>query len=622
MHEDNKHSNPILRGTAWFLLVPLLTLLILFGAGFLLLNNYQGEHAERIYTGVTAFGTDLSGLTPDEAATVLQTKVASAAMQEIVLVDPGTGQEWRKTGADLGIHYDIDTVVDSAYEIGRSGAQADQLRDQAQSWYYGKPVAATVVVDEAYVDRVIDELATAIDREPVNGSLQMGEGDVVAVDTQFGRKLDKSDTRARLMQPVTSLQPARVELLIHEVSPRVADAQVAAEVVDQVLRNPVEFYFEKPMDGVDLQRMALPPDQLLQWLRVDLVENADGSAEHTVQLDEEAVRTWLSGISAEIARDPVNARFYFDDGTEELVLIEPHVNGRYLDIDATLNALQTNFDTNKRSIPFVVSEVVPRVHSNAAGEELGIVELTSESTTWFYGSPPERMHNIARAAANFYGIVIAPGETFSFNKYLGEISEEQGYTQGLIIVDGRTIAGIGGGVCQVSTTLFQTAFWAGLDIGDRYNHGYRVHYYEDGPENGPGGVGMDATIYSPIVDFTFTNNTENHLLIENYYHEGDQSLTFKFYSTDIGRTVLREVFIENESDPRPDIYEFDPSLADGEIEQVDWAVGGADVTVHRTVLNQWGELRDEDYFVSNYIPWSNIYKYGPGADVPDWVYDQ
>lgn len=622
MQTDNPQSNSILRGLAWFLLVPLITLLLVIAASFWLMTSYENQHAGRIYTGVTALGIDLSGMTSDEARSALQATIVAAAPQEIVLIDPSTGTEWRKTATDLGIHYDIDNVVAAAFDIGRSSGQLQQLREQAVSWYYGMSVPAAVIVDESYVDLIVDELAEAIDRAPVDGSLQMVDGEVSSVATQFGRKLDKADARARLMQPVTNLQRARVELLIHDVPPRVADAGVTAELVEQVVSSPVEFYFEKPVDGVDLQRVKLPPDQLVQWLRVNLVDGANGAAEHVVTLDEAAVRTWLEGYSAEIARDPVNARFYFDDDTRELVLIEPHISGRFLDIDATIAALQANFNGSNRSIPFVVQEVIPTVNSNATGEQLGVVELTSEATTYFYGSPPERMHNIAQAAANFYGIVVAPGEEFSFNEYLGEISEEQGYTQGLIIIDGRTIEGIGGGVCQVSTTLFQTAFWAGLDIGDRYNHGYRVHYYEDGPIDGPGGVGMDATIFSPIVDLTFTNNTENHLLIENYYREGDQSLTFKFYSTDIGRTVIREVTVENQTDPAPDIWEYDPELPEGEIEQVDWAVGGADVTVHRTVLNQWGELRDEDYFISNYIPWSNIYKYGPGADVPAWVYDQ
>lgn len=607
---------------AWFLLAPVVTLLLLVAASVWLVGSYRSQHADRIYTGITALNTDLSGLTATEARTALLDAASRLAGQEIVLVDPATGQEWRKTAADLGVQVDVDTLVEKAYEIGRNGPQSAQLREQAATWFYGTPVPATIIVDERYVDQVVAELATAIDQAPVDGSLQVGDGEVSATATQFGRKLDKADTRARLMQPVSTLQQARIELLVHTVSPRVADASVTAEVIDKVLETPLSFYLEKPLDGVDLQRVTVPPDKLVSWLQVNLVEDGAGSAEHEVALDRAAVEAWLDGFSAELARDPVNARFYFDDATGELVLIEPHINGRYLDVEATATALTEQFASGNRSIPFVVREITPTVHSNARGEELGIVELLSEATTYFYGSPPERMHNIARAASNFYGIVVAPGQLFSFNEYLGEISEEQGYTQGLIIIDGRTIEGIGGGVCQVSTTLFQTAFWAGLDIGDRYNHGYRVHYYEDGPPDGPGGVGMDATIYSPIVDFTFTNNTENHLLIENYYNEANQSLTFKFYSTDIGRTVLREVVVENETDPGPDIYEFDPSLADGEIEQVDYAVGGADVTVHRIVLNRWGDLRDEDYFVSNYIPWSNIYKYGPGADVPAWVYDQ
>ncbi|MCZ7668107.1 MAG: VanW family protein [Chloroflexi bacterium] len=163
--------------------------------------------------------------------------------------------------------------------------------------------------------------------------------------------------------------------------------------------------------------------------------------------------------------------------------------------------------------------------------------------TWFYGSSDARKHNIARSAANFYGIVIAPGEEFSFNDYLGTISEDDGYTEGLIIVGGQTIKGIGGGVCQVSTTMYQTAFWAGFPITSRLEHGYWLTYYNDGE-----GPGMDATVYSPDedenpafeVDLKFINNTPYHLLIENYYSAENEALTFKFYSTSMGRTIEKD----------------------------------------------------------------------------------
>jgi vancomycin resistance protein YoaR len=171
---------------------------------------------------------------------------------------------------------------------------------------------------------------------------------------------------------------------------------------------------------------------------------------------------------------------------------------------------------------------------------------------------------------------------------------------------------VGGGVCQVSTTLFQSAFWAGFPIEERWEHGYRVGYYDDGE-----GAGMDATIYSPIVDLKFTNSTPHHLLIENYYNENFESLTFKFYSTSMGREVIKgDVQVSNVVPPQPDVWEFNEELEEGEVLQVDWAVEGADYRVPREVYNANGELLIQEVWSSHYIPWQNIYQYGPGVDPP------
>ncbi len=329
-------------------------------------------------------------------------------------------------------------------------------------------------------------------------------------------------------------------------------------------------------------------------------------------MDENAFRAWLTPYAAQIQRDPINARFYFDDNTRELVLVEPHTSGRALDIEATTAQFVQQVTSANRSLPFALQEIVPEVHSQASAADLSITELVSESTTWFHGSSTERKHNIARAASNFYGIVVAPGEEFSFNEILGDVTAEMGYETGLIIFGGRTIEGVGGGVCQVSTTAFQAAFWAGYPIVERWEHGYQVGYYDDGE-----GPGMDATVYSPIVDLRFINDTPHNLLIENYYSEANSSLTFKFYSTGLGRTVTKDgPYIENVLPPKPDIWEYSEEVEPGQITQVDWAVEGSDVTVGREVRNSNGELIRQDTFVSHYIPWQNIYQYGDGAAIP------
>jgi vancomycin resistance protein YoaR len=146
---------------------------------------------------------------------------------------------------------------------------------------------------------------------------------------------------------------------------------------------------------------------------------------------------------------------------------------------------------------------------------------------------------------------------------------------------------------------------------------YLLAYYNDGE-----GPGMDATVYSPIVDFKFVNNTPYHLLIENYYNATEESLTFKFYSTSMGRTVEKEgpVFenIVPAPPPEDDVWTFDPDLEAGTVRQIDWATEGAKVTVGRTVYNADGEIMIHEDFVSNYVPWANGYMYGPEVNAPDY----
>lgn len=602
------------RALRWFMIPPTtvgVLLLIILAAT---VATYQGRHADRIYTGVSVWGTDLSMMTHAEAREALAQKLPVAENHEIRLVDPDSGQEWVQTAAELGVTYDVEETIEAAYNVGRDGGPFGSLRAQLSSWYYGRSLAPVIVFDEGQLQATLDEIAADVNRPARDASLQLDGETLSYTPGQVGRRLDVADAKERLTEPLTSFRPARVELLVHEVHPQILDEPETAARTQALLSAPMTFYFQEPLEDVDLGRVELSTEQLAEWVRVAMVEGENGYR-HEVIVDEVAVRQWLEGIETQIFRRPENARFYFDDNTRELVLVEPHVNGRTLDVDATLERFIERVGTPNRSVPFAVKPITPTVHSNATAAELGITELITETTTWFYGSTPERKHNIARAAAQFFGIVVAPGEEFSFNRYLGDVTEEAGFTSGLIILDGQTVEGVGGGVCQVSTTMFQTAFWAGFPVTARQEHGYRVHYYDDGE-----GPGMDATVFSPIVDLKFVNNTEHHLLIENYYNETFQSLTFKFYSTRTGRRVEKEgPYFENVTPPTEDVWEYNENLEEGEIRQIDWAVEGADVTVIRRVYDRNGELMyGDETFNSHYIPWHNTYQYGPGVD-PDNV---
>jgi vancomycin resistance protein YoaR len=202
---------------------------------------------------------------------------------------------------------------------------------------------------------------------------------------------------------------------------------------------------------------------------------------------------------------------------------------------------------------------------------------------------------------------------------LGDVSLDSGYAEAWIIFGDRTIKGVGGGVCQVSTTLFRTAFFGGYQIDERYSHAYRVGYYEQTRSGGYDSTlaGLDATVFAPVVDFKFTNDTQYWLLMETYVDPGARTLIWKFYSTSDGRTVDWQTSgltnIVPELDP---LYEENSDLAKGEVRQVDWGVDGADVSITRTVTRS-GQVIHQDDFYTHYVPWRDIFQYGPGTkDMP------
>jgi vancomycin resistance protein YoaR len=214
-------------------------------------------------------------------------------------------------------------------------------------------------------------------------------------------------------------------------------------------------------------------------------------------------------------------------------------------------------------------------------------------------------------------VLVPPGATFSMGEILGDVSLDNGYAEALIIFGNRTIKGVGGGVCQVSTTLFRTAFFGGFPIVERHPHAYRVYYYEQTSSGGhnPDYAGLDATVFVPMVDFKFTNDTPNWLLMETYVD--GYSLTWKFYSTSDGRSVEWETSgLQNVETPPEPVYEENPELSKGEIKQVDWEVDGANVTVTRLV-RRGDQVLYEDTFATSYVPWRAVYQYGPGTkDMP------
>ena len=559
---------------------------------------YQGK----ALPGVHADGLDLSGLDSSAIISTLQSHYTYPDTGTIALFDGE--QAWLATPAALGVSLDFSGMAEQALAIGRRGGLLNQLQEQLDAWYLGTPVAPIVVFDQKVGARYLQELASEVERPMMEATVSVRGTQVEVSPGQIGRWVDIAATLNALVKPIAEMHDAALPLTIVEKYPVVLDASDAAESARQILSAPLH------LTADEFEGLTLSPEQLAPLVRFERLES-DGAGRYLVKLDEDALAQILEPLAPDLAREPRNARFIFNDDTRQLDLLEEAVTGRTLDLAGSIQAIQEGLRGGEHEIPLVFSYEEPAVGSQATAEELGITEAVSVVSTYFAGSSAARIQNIKTASSAFHGLLVGPGEVLSMADILGDISLDKGYAEALIIYGDRTIKGLGGGVCQVSTTLFRAAFFGGYEIVERHPHAYRVGYYEQGP--GSPGPGLDATVFVPVVDFRFRNDTPYWLLLETYIY-GNQ-LLWKFYSTSDGRTVSWNRTISGEVEAPKPLYKENPDLEKGEIKQIDYEADGMDVVVYRTVT-RGEEVLHQDIIKTHYLPWRAIYEFGPGTKLP------
>lgn len=325
--------------------------------------------------------------------------------------------------------------------------------------------------------------------------------------------------------------------------------------------------------------------------------------------DSERLKTALEDLDKQIYKEPVNAQFTVTNN--RVTAFQESSNGQSIDYEKLTTLFQNHVKKIiKEESPQVITMQVPIMVvepeiTTEKANNLGIVEVIGQGVSHYAGSVPNRAHNVALAASKFNGVLIQPDEVFSFNKAIGNIDRYTGYKEAYVIQGGKTVLGDGGGVCQVSTTLFRAVLNAGLPVEERYGHAYRVGYYEQ--QSPPG---LDATIYVPTVDFKFKNDTNKHILIQTYIDPTDMSLTFTFYGTKDGRQVtVTDPVVTSQTPPPEPRYEDDPTLPKDTVKQVEYAAAGAVVTFNRTVIKD-GEVHISDSYTTRYRPWGAVYLRG------------
>lgn len=569
-----------------------LTLLIAALLATAVVAGYQMWHAERIFSGVTVAGVQVGGQTRGVAYARLRQDLGAYPVPPVNLV--WGASVYPIDPMEVRAEADLLDAVNQAYLAGRTGPWAQRLREQLQAIMGALSVTPSRIYSSGLLADAIAAVAQEVNR-PGRPALQVG---VIATPAQSARHVDEAASLASLTSALDRApagRPLSVPLVVQETQPPPEVLMLAPVALEPLFHQPL--VLRSPAgSGAGSVELAIDPAVLAAMVISD----------DPVQVDPAALRAYLEGMAAQIDMPARDARLRFNPATGGVNVLQESLIGRALDVEATLSNVQQALALGATEATLAVAPIAPAVDSNRIAE-MGIRELVATGSTYFKGSSADRVLNIEVAAEKFDGVVIPPGGIFSFNRIVEDVSAANGFEDSLVIWGDRTAVGVGGGVCQVSTTVFRAAYEGGFPIVERYNHGYVVDWY--------GEPGLDATIYTPSVDFKFRNDTDAYLLIEPVVDSANGIATFNFYGTRPNRRVtVGEPVISEVKQPEPPLYSVDTSLAAGQIKQVDWQKQGMTVEVTRTIVED-GTTRT-DTLRSKYQPWQSVYLVGSPADIP------
>jgi len=556
----------------------------------LILIGYHLAYWQKIYPGITVLGQSVGNQNLAIANQTIE-KLINQASPSASLTLKSAEQIWQLELADF--QYQPARTTAKAWQIGRHPNPIKSFQQKLLAWIKGIDLILDYSLNQEVLSQQVDQIANQVFIPIIEPAIKITDQEQIEIEPGGeGLILDKRRLISIINSQLTHLNFESIELPLIKISPDLTEEQI-----NQTQVRAEKFLGKKLALTAEEMAWELDDEQLVQ-----LLSFSDG-------YDQEKIASWSANLATAINRPPQNAAFEFKEGrvtqfrnAKEGISLEQQ---KTVDLIArSLAELETEKETITAQLPVVTT---PPQITTAEINTLGIQELVGRGISYFRGSISSRIHNIQLASSKLNGLLIPPGEVFSFNQSLGEISLATGFKQAYIIKEGRTILGDGGGVCQVSTTFFRAALDAGLPIVERIPHAYRVSYYEQKTQ-----VGLDATVFDPTADLKFKNDTPAHLLIQAYADTKNYKLTFELYGTHDGRIVtISKSRIWDQVSPPPDLYQDDPTLPQGQVKQIDWKAWGAKVAFDYKVERR-NEILQDRTFYSAYRPWQAIFLRGTG----------
>jgi len=489
--------------------------------------DYQ-KYSDKILPNVFINGENYSDLTQKEAESKLEEKLKD-------FQEKGIGMAYEKSSynasfEELGIDISAEETVSNAFIYGHRNSAIENLKERISAFRNNINIQLVYKIDEEKFGNYIKKNLAEIEDRPKDFGYKYEEDEFIPIPAESGMVINADKLKNDISQNILGLENKAVRIELIQKDPG-----ASADKNDQALLQANNLLAKKIVLKYNSSQWKVQKEDFALWIDFEAMDNPNNKSGKILgaSASEEKIKDYFLNLVPQINREPVNAQLEFKKGKIEIFSLSQE--GIALDIEKNINEIkkiifaEENYKDSSETeidVRLIIEKVQPEITTEGI-DNMGITALLATGESNFYGSPNNRKHNIAVGAARFQGILVGPGDEFSFNEALGDVGPREGYLPELVIKKGETVPEYGGGLCQVSTTAFRAAVQAGLEITERKNHAYPVKYYN--PQ------GTDATIYPPHPDLSFKNNTPAYILIQTRV-EGNK-LFFDFYGSDDGRKV-------------------------------------------------------------------------------------
>lgn len=484
----------------------------------------------RVPYGLAAGNLKIGGLNFIQAEKILHRQADNFASRELHLFF--NNRSWLMTPRDLGISVNVEQTLSLTKNFGHGANWLTAGAEQIIALFSRPNIAPTYQIDtEGFKQSMI--LLSVIEQPAINASLRYDaqEKTFSISPAATGHIINRAELVQNVLANFNEQQPQNINLVLTAQEPLIQEKNLlfARNAVQSLIDDTQYILRDGSIAGWRIEKNTLG-----NWIETAPLSN---SVQPTISLNQEKIKVFLAPIARAVNQPATDARLIWEnDAIKFIILAKP---GRRLNIEKSAQKISEAILNNLFILPnsgaeqkqnpaiqLIVEQTAPGV-SDQNINELGLTSLLAKGESDFAGSSVNRQSNIKTGARKLNGWLIKPDEEFSFVQAIGEIDAANGWVEGLVIKNNQTISEYGGGICQVSTTLFRAAIKAGLKITERQAHAYPIGYY--------GAPGFDATVYPPKPDFKFINNTNRHVLLQNRI-EGTR-LIFEIYGQSDGRAI-------------------------------------------------------------------------------------